>query len=181
MYCYRITKYDPKLRNKKGYYLIDDWTSMSDIGSKFNSRIFTIDEYMLIEDKYIEFIKKFISINKLRLLSTHILESHNSWEQIEEYELKFTGRCDKRFLGVFNSISDNVEMSLEKTLVLARMILREYLWTSIKCGKNMIRFGYDYYMYFISEYDCFDELSVCIPNSIYIERYNNWEAVTDNY
>ena len=52
-YEFRITKYNPRLRNKSGHYLIDEWTEYSDIGKSFNGIILTMNEYRNFENRYI--------------------------------------------------------------------------------------------------------------------------------
>ena len=58
---YRVTKYNPKHRDKKqGNYLKDEWTSVSDIGEKFGEIILDEDEYFTVEKAY---IRVFLVIN----------------------------------------------------------------------------------------------------------------------
>ena len=42
---YRITKYDPTLRNEDGWYMPDDWIDWSDIGKIYNGNILDAREY----------------------------------------------------------------------------------------------------------------------------------------
>lgn len=61
MFCWRITKYNPKYRdNNTGYYLKDEWTFYSQIGGEFEGKIFTRKEYLKIEDTYIQSVFLFM-------------------------------------------------------------------------------------------------------------------------
>ena len=35
---YRITKYNPEFRDEEGRYILDEWTSVTDIGKEFHVR-----------------------------------------------------------------------------------------------------------------------------------------------
>lgn len=60
MYKYRITKYNPAYRDKKGTYTKEEWTSVSDIGKKYASS-FTAREYIKTENLYIDAIENIIN------------------------------------------------------------------------------------------------------------------------
>jgi hypothetical protein len=53
MYQFRITKYDPNLRNPAGAFTQEQWTSYSDIGSTFENGTLTEQEYARVESAYI--------------------------------------------------------------------------------------------------------------------------------
>jgi hypothetical protein len=38
----RVTKYDPALRDERGGFTGDDWTSVSDVGGLFSGRVLTL-------------------------------------------------------------------------------------------------------------------------------------------
>ena len=56
MYYYRVSKYNPKLRDSFGNYLADDWTSYSDIGKMYLGKKLTFEEYKKVELSYIKFV-----------------------------------------------------------------------------------------------------------------------------
>lgn len=53
MKTYRITKYNPKNREKDGVYSKDEWTSISDIGKSFGDYKLTASDYLKVEDQYL--------------------------------------------------------------------------------------------------------------------------------
>jgi hypothetical protein len=50
---YRVTKYDPRLRDPSGRYLLDEWTSAGDVGRPFGGVLLTYEEYRRVEDAYV--------------------------------------------------------------------------------------------------------------------------------
>lgn len=59
-FSYRTTKYNPIYRDEKDAYLKNEWTSYSDIGHIFDGKQLSINEYLNVEDKYIEAIIQFM-------------------------------------------------------------------------------------------------------------------------
>lgn len=60
-YQWRITKYNPIFRNENGHYLLDEWICPSEIGKVLNGDLFTLENYLLIENAYIETIIEFLN------------------------------------------------------------------------------------------------------------------------
>jgi hypothetical protein len=40
-YQFRVTKYNPELRDRAGAFTAHDWTSITEVGSAFNGRVLT--------------------------------------------------------------------------------------------------------------------------------------------
>lgn len=72
MYSYRVTKYNPKYRNKDGIYMANEWTSISD----FNNGELD-SEYVQYESAYIKAIYKFMDLNCIEELYIDELEKDN--------------------------------------------------------------------------------------------------------
>jgi hypothetical protein len=51
---FRITKFDPRLRSEDGVFMRDEWTSISDIGRTYPTGVFTLAEYIEVEEAYVE-------------------------------------------------------------------------------------------------------------------------------
>ncbi|AUD14933.1 MULTISPECIES: hypothetical protein [unclassified Planococcus (in: firmicutes)] len=129
----RVTKYNPKNRDAKGLYtLVDEWTSISDVGKTYHGQIFTMEQYLETEEKYIRAVEVLMQktrVNHLKLLD---LENHSHETALNLSEGK------------------TIPIILIKDLV--KMILREEVWARL-VAKNQfeIHFGWDYYMYFVGE------------------------------
>lgn len=129
----RVTKYNPLNRDKDGLYTLrDEWTSISDVGNSYYSKIFTMEEYLAIEEKYINAVEVLVQETGITNLKIIGLENHFKEKNLNLSEGK------------------TIPRSLIKDLV--RMILREQVWGKL-VAKNQfeVHFGYDYYMYFVGE------------------------------
>lgn len=128
-----VAKYNPQNRDAKGLYtLVDEWTSISDVGKTYQGQIFTMEQYLATEEKYIravEVLMQKTGVNHLKLLD---LENHSHETALNLSEGK------------------TIHISLVRELI--KMILREEVWGRL-VAKNQfeVHFGYNYYMYFVGE------------------------------
>ena len=75
MFQYRISKYNPELRDDNQSYTREEWTSYSDIGKNFADGQLTQKEYLKVEKDYMDFIYDFFNafkIKKVRILNQKI-------------------------------------------------------------------------------------------------------------
>ena len=73
-YGWRVTKYDPQLRDLAGAFRGDTWTSMDDIGQLFGGERLTHELYLAMEDWYIAAALHFLNESGLRALRITGLE-----------------------------------------------------------------------------------------------------------
>lgn len=170
MFKYRITKYNPKCRSNNGAYIKNEWTSVSDIGKSYYEGEFTATDYINIEDKYISIILSFFEITNTCKVYIQQLEKTLDLIEIAEEECKYS--LSKRFnKELYEKICNGIYLTIEEACEIARMILREYMWCKIYIdSQNYIEFGYDYYMYFISNVSYFQPLAAQKPSGIFIEE-----------
>ncbi|PSL40889.1 hypothetical protein B0H99_10321 [Planomicrobium soli] len=129
----RVTKYNPRNRDANGHYtLVEEWTSISDVGDSYEDQVFTIDQYLAAEEKYIKAVEVLLQNTGVTNLKIVSLENHNNETDLNLAEGK------------------TIPRRLVKELV--KMILRERVWGKL-VAKNQfeVHFGYDYYMYFVGE------------------------------
>lgn len=164
MYCWRITKYDPQYRDDEGRYIKDDWTSFSDIGKFYEGKEFTLKEYMLMENKYIDAV---ISIMKYLQITT--LEITNIEKYVDPDESNF-----EEMSNLLKTIKDRDLIDIESIPDVCRLILREQMWAKLKYKSAMfVHFGYDYYMYIGSSVDCRNHLNNAKQPSLFIEPFES--------
>lgn len=144
MFCYRITKYNPEYRDSSGAYKKDEWTSYSDIGSTIENEALSAEEYLNIENAYVEAISLIMDEVGINSLAITALEKHNA---PQKNDVLF----DPILLKTYQSLKIN--QSLNKTVVLevARLALRDYMWCKLESENMFVHFGYDYYMYIGSQ------------------------------
>ncbi len=122
MYSYRIVKYDYSNLEQ----LKNEWTSFSDIGKSVS-----LEEYLATEKQYIDVVL-YIS-NQLG---------------IKEYFIKSIEYSSNELHSVY---TEGQLIKIDKLSSIMKHILREKIWCKLVFEKNEIHFGYDYYMYFVSE------------------------------
>ena len=165
-YCWRITKYDPKKRNSQGWFIEDTWTSYSDIGSLYQREKLTYDEYIRVENLYINAIVQFMKYLNIPHLQVKDLENH---DYINE-DLS----ADKTEVTFVNALKENDLLSLEQIKMASKLILREYFWCKlISKHKMFVHFGYDYYMYIGSALECKDAIQKIRESGLYVEDFKS--------
>lgn len=142
MFCYRITKYNPDFRDEEGVFQGEDWTSISDVGKNFSGRLFTFEEYLSVENKYISSGLHFFNETDLKNLSVVGLEQ----KQDQKRNIK-----DARFSGieyVKKNFSEGMKIYGSNLPQLCRLTLREIIWCRLESNQKFyIHFGWDFYMY----------------------------------
>jgi hypothetical protein len=145
---YRITKFDPKKRNKEGHFLDNsEWTAISDIGKPEYKNV-SYEEYETTENAYAESVRLILDEKNIQNLKIDSLELYNSYEDFENY--KKDGRLQNIEIDFNNEIAnlkDGETLNLTEVQKMIRLILRETIWMYLTSSDLKISFGYDYYMY----------------------------------
>ena len=123
MNYFRITKYDPRFR-EKGFYTRDDWTSIYDIGESCGGHIVTEVEYYRVENAYVQC---YVDIIEKARVKVQIV-------QLERY--KPFGWRNGQYLETTASVRKFITQCL-----------REDCWGKMVAQNFFIHFGYDYYSY----------------------------------
>src|SRR5215813_2350580 len=74
---YRVTKYDPRLREPSGTFTGDDWISATQSGQFFGGAILADQEYKRVEQAYIDVSLAFLAEGGVTKLVVKGLESRN--------------------------------------------------------------------------------------------------------
>jgi hypothetical protein len=165
-YCWRITKYDPKKRNSQGCFLEDTWISYSDIGSLYHGERLTYDEYVRVENLYINAIVEFMKCLNVSHLQVKSLENHDRISEDPSVD-----RAEVMFV---NALKENASLSLEQVKMASKLILREYFWCKlISKHKMFVHFGYDYYMFIGSRLECKGALQKIRESGLYVEEFQS--------
>ena len=126
MYQYRITKYDPNLRDSAGAFTQEQWTSYSDIGSSFENGTLTEQEYLRVESAYITSAINLLRESGINELTVSGLEQHDEPSSLHNGQSIQLSVISQYFQGV----------------------LRENYWCRFESNTGaFVHFGYDYYMY----------------------------------
>ena len=165
-YCWRITKYDPRKRNSQGWFLENTWISYGDIGQSYQGKVFTYDEYIRVENLYVNAIMQFMSCLNISYLQVKILEKNN--------RINTDTSVDKVEVAFVNAMREGDLLSLEQVVMVSKLILRGYFWCElISKYKMFVDFGYDYYMYIGSKLECKEALQKIRESGLYVEAFES--------
>lgn len=141
----RVTKYHNY--NIEGNLISSEleWTSYFDVGVKVS-----IEDYILVENEYINFIISLCDLFSIEYLTISELEIFDEDESFENHDL--------------------VTM-LELPLVV-RDVLRESKWCKLISDDVEIHFGYDFYMYIILS-ESYDFIKSKINTSLNVEVFKS--------
>lgn len=172
MYSWRITKYDPVCRNDEGYYLKDDWTSISDIGRLYNGKELTITNYLAVEDLYVYAVISFMKCLKITSLMVSNLERYL---QIDDMGVsKYPQIYSKDMVTLFETVRNDDSLGLHEVENMCRLILREDRWCKLRFKSTMfVHFGHDYYMYIGSSLKCSDVIEAIKDSGLFVEPFKS--------
>ena len=171
MYSWRITKFDPTLRNDNGAFKYDEWTSVSDIHKKFNNIELTLESYISAENAYVNAIMLMMRSNSVDFFKISDLEKRG-YDYLDEIGLD----TDRKLLSILKDKDSISKNDIDKV---ARLILREQMWCKLSNSSMFVHFGYDYYMYIGCCEKSQIELEAIRKSGLFVEEmespYNNRE------
>lgn len=153
---YRITKYDPRLRDPDGAYRGEDWTAFSDIGRKFAGRTLMKAEYLRVERLYLNALESLLHEAEVPTLQIRDLEAQGlrgaaakTWSA-----KRLLRRADvKRF---------------------ATLALRGKLWGRLEAPRRaFVHFGYEYYMYIGTSKNTPNAIAAIEASGLYAEAFRS--------
>lgn len=139
MSSWRLSKYDPSLRDPHGRYLGNDWTSSSQIGQRVDGAVLTLNDYLHTEAAYVAVALSFHQDCRAPIVYARDVEpqgAHASSVFADE-PVKAPVEGSK----VAPSILPDV----------LRACLREQMWCRLEAVEPQcqIHFGYDFYVYLV--------------------------------
>lgn len=165
----RITKYNPIFRDRNGIYSYskEEWTSVCDIGKIFNGRVFTTNEYIAVENAYVNTVMAFVDELKITSLKVRGLEIDEERLGLDKLNIAYSRGMKALLL----SIRNDYEIGLSQIKNLCRLVLRECMWCKLENDPLMfVHFGYDYYMYIGSEKICTNAIGKAVKMGLYVEE-----------
>ena len=150
MICYRVTKFNPKFR-VDGKYLIDDWTSIADVGKIYSGQQLTMQKYEETEQNYIDFVKNTLQIcdiNELEIIQLEKYVGHLKWKNQQL-------------------------INLQQISSFMKDCLREKCWAKLETNDFFLHFGYDYYIYIGTNLNEKVLQKLCCQYDLFIEKYKS--------
>ncbi len=149
---YRVTKYDPALRDARGAYIADEWTIFKDIGRTFGGVVLIEGEYLRVEQAYINSATAFLREGGINSLTVEGIENHK---------------------GLALEFGEGSVLSLERVGDVIRRILREEFWCRLECQGGFVHFGWDYYMYIGVPHRCPEAELLAEGLGLYPEEFSS--------
>lgn len=153
--AYEVVKYHPANYNENGHYVKKEWTSMWDIGRSFDGKNLTIDDYLEIENEYVEVAMDVMKECGCRLITVvfwggtikTILPRILKRSPLRESDIDL-------YKSIFGLRSGS-RIHINKIEPLLRLALREWKdFVFISFSHNVqIDIGYDYYMHIHASID----------------------------
>lgn len=148
MYKYRITKYNPLFREANGRYTKEDWTSISDIGKKFEGNVLATKDYKSTEDKYVKAVQLIMDYMTTPFVIVTNVRKSTDDADFEETIRKYPELYKEIYLmDTYHNITDTMKFSTEKVDSLVRLLLREEIGAEVFYDTKLkIFIGYDFLM-----------------------------------
>ncbi|MFJ7665460.1 hypothetical protein ACIQXI_00045 [Lysinibacillus sp. NPDC097195] len=164
-YQWRITKYNPDFRNNEGHYTKDvEWTSPSHIGKTIDGEIFTVENYIEVETAYIATIMKFLHVNDIKSLTmintTYIDVGLDSALYNQLYDEKFDNL----------HLKEDQEVTIDQIPLIAKMVLRGFLFCHFIAADFFVHFGDDYYMFIGTNHYQEEPLQFAREHHLFVEE-----------
>ena len=152
---YRITKYNPALRDANGVFKGDDWTACSDVGRTFGGAVLTQAEYQRVEDAYAFAVDSLLRAAKVNSLQLRGLENRSNSK-----------------LPTFVRLG--ADLNVAQCAEFARIVLREQAWGKlVAAGRAYVHFGYDYYMYAGLPAECKQAVAAVRQCGLFVEPFRS--------
>jgi hypothetical protein len=147
---YRVSKYNPALRDSSGAYTVEEWTSVSDIGRSFDGVNLTQAEYQRVESAYVSAALAFLGESGVSELKVQELENPQ---------------------GLRLEIEEGSTLPLERAAEVIRALLREEFWCLLKAEGGSVHMGYDYLMSIRVPRRCPAAEKATVENGLFVERF----------
>jgi small subunit ribosomal protein S1 len=130
-FWWRVTRYDPARRDARGAYPVEAWTSVADVGGRFEGVPLTREEYERVETAYVEGFAAFA-------------------------EDSGVSRVVVRGLEVGDGLSEGEVVSIDAGRSIVRRLLREEVVCRLEAPGDAfaVHIGFDLYMYVGSAEPC---------------------------
>lgn len=175
---YRITKYDPMLRNQKGAYIGNDWTSIYDFGDAVRQT--TLQSYYDIETAYIDTYMEILISKKVSYLTLNHVEIVSDIQECIEKLKTLNVKLSTTQIELLRTIRDGCQFALNEFPDIFKLVMRELIWCDLcNCFENIIiEFGYDYYTYITCQIIDENIIEYAHSKGIYIGA--NWQLTDSN-
>jgi hypothetical protein len=151
MLQFRLTKYDPALRDPDGAFRRPTWTSVNDIGRVFAGHKLTCGEYDKVEFAYVRCALAFMREAGVKALRIDGLE----------YDPRKPAPA-----------AVGTAVTLDKAGPLIAAVLREEFWCRFEAPTGFIHVGYDFYLYVGVASPCPAAIKLAQESGLFVEPFS---------
>jgi hypothetical protein len=149
LFSYRVTKYDPALRDETGAYTGDDWTMFDQIGQSFGGVLLTLPAYLDVEARHLVALASFFEESGTSSVIAEGVENHGRKFRVEEGD----------------------QLSPVEAVEAVRQMLREEGWCRLADHDRFyIHVGWDYYLYVGTETPCERSVALARGNGLFVDE-----------
>lgn len=147
MAWHEIVKYSPQKYDSNGVYTADEWTSRSDVGKHYDGKLFTLEEYLRVEQRYVSVILSIMKAMNCKYMTIQYLEADKEYITSSIKSSKFYN-IDSELLKSLPLLEENRRIHISKITDIIRLSLREYIYVVLRNKEHelQVQFGYDYYL-----------------------------------
>lgn len=149
LHHYRLTKYDPVLRDQTGAYTGDDWTMFGQIGQTFAGQRLTLAAYLSVEARHLVVVASFMEENNTSsVVADGVEDAHGTFR-----------------------VGDGATLSAVEATDAVRQMLRDEGWCRlIEDDRFYVHVGWDYYLYVGTEKPCDESASLALEKGLFVDR-----------
>ncbi|MCG7379134.1 hypothetical protein MH215_19140 [Paenibacillus sp. ACRSA] len=144
--------------------VLDEWTCPSEIGKVIQGNIFTLEQYLLVEEAYIDTIMVFLKEAELQTLRV-IQVSDRSISQEDQHSVLYEQEFSQILIqedGVYNT---------DEIRTICKMILRNYADCQLYAKDHFfVHCGWDYYMFIGSSHDSYQAIEFARSKNLSVEE-----------
>ena len=154
MYHYELSKYNPKYRvynNGYRFYSRSEWTGISDIGKLFDDGILSVNDYLRIENMYLNAVKTIMRYKKINVLAWRG-NGFCKWQSSKTIKNRifctpYRELYTDESYAVYDNLKDGVILDEIAIELVIRLFLREEIGGILTSPRKLKFFvGYDYLM-----------------------------------
>lgn len=161
-YMWRITKYDPALRDEQGRFVQETWTSASDVGKSFGGDILTPESYLAVESAYASVAAALAVESGEFELTMREVEQRSHDDEIWMPDLPPISAAPP--------LVEGGKIPVTQLGPVVRLVLRELAWLKLEASDFYLHFGYDYYMYSGSHSPCPEAMDLAGSLGLFVEN-----------
>lgn len=153
---HEIVKYPPEGYDDNGVYCREEWTDFSDIGKAFGGVVLTREEYLEVENRYVECAVEIVETSQCKYMTIGYVEDY----QNKGYRYK-----------------DRINGDQLRDVL--RDILRNETWCVLVNLKHKVQidFGWDYYMHVICPLEETRLRRIVESHNLYLNPRSNAKSI----